>query len=627
MISRNPETQFRPLDKQTTSDFIADLFNKKLKEGFNNNIELKPDELLKINSPESIIELASTKVTEIWNQEISEIFYDLVGIWEKSIDDGDANSHIKKLLKNPKHLESLIRIRYFSEFIDVKYSAPEILESLVSISMVRQQWEMFILETWIKQLPDNKFETWGIEKNQFLLALQLSNEVGPLVNQGFLMQLTNSYDHLLPNKIKYPQSEAKNTSWTYEVILLPLASQNNNQEDNILQESRLSLKQAFPQVVPLIIERYRNIAEKTLLLYPNEGKRFAEFLFAVANAYDSNETDFNKITQIWEDVEKFQAEIIKSDWPIDLTVIGEIYITGPLKKADFNLDVGLNTKESKRIQSESRRYSKIAQIISTKYDPNYDPELKYVITDVMLAGFGDNELWRNQGQAAELIFTYSNSIEDVSRVTVFPFHKRLFQPDNLDYEVDDEMNELSIISTAVHELGHTILSMMKDLYSKRVGYYQKHSEMIEEIKADTNGLRIFWEDEKAKPNFGRAKKMLEFVVSYYASYVVSSGNDFSETTDENADFNTYREMAGIVIGALIDSGALSISGEKFEIIDVEAGFESIADISDKVLKEYSNPYMTPEIMNKFCREIEKNNRENTGFREFVNIVNEVKITS
>ncbi|MBP7700482.1 hypothetical protein KA111_00285 [Candidatus Woesebacteria bacterium] len=627
MINRSPETQYRPLEKQTTSDFIADLFNKKLREGFNNNIELQPDQLLKINSPESIIELASTRVTEIWNQEISEIFYELVGIWEKSIDDGDANSHIKKILKNPKYLESLVKIRYFSEFTDVRYSSPEILETLVNISILRQQWEMFLLENWIEQIPDNKFENWGIEKNQFLLSLQLTNEIGPLVSKGFLMQLTNSYDHLLPNKIKFPQSEGNNTSWTYEVIKFPQVSQDNHQTNDILEESRLSLKQAFPQVVPLIIEKYRIIAEKTLLLYPEKGKRFAEFLLAVANAYDSSETDFNNITKIWEDVEKFQAEIVKSEWPIDLIVIGEIYITGPLKKADFNLDVGLSTKESKRIQSENIKYSKIAKKISSKYEPNQNGKLKYVTTDILLAGMGPNLLWRNQGVADKIIFTYSNSIEDVSRETVFPFHKGLFQPDNIDYKTDDEMIELSTISTAVHELGHTILSMNKALYTKRVGYYQKHSEMIEEIKADTNGIRIFWEDEKTKPNFGRAKKMLEFVVSYYASYVASSGSDYNESTDEDADFNTYREMAGIVICALIDSGALKITGEKFEIVDVEAGFNAIVEISDKVLKEYSNPFTTPALINKFCREIEKNNRENTGFREFMKIVSEIEITS
>jgi len=141
--------------------------------------------------------------------------------------------------------------------------------------------------------------------------------------------------------------------------------------------------------------------------------------------------------------------------------------------------------------------------------------------------------------------------------------------------------------------------------------------MIEEIKADTTGIRIFWE---SKPNLEQAKKMLEYIVSYYASYAESSRQGNSESLEKKGEFNSDKEMAGIVISALLDAGSLVKTSNGYKIENIQAGFESICEISNKILKRYNNKRSTPEKFSVFAKDIEKRNQEHSGFQEFMKFI-------
>jgi hypothetical protein len=307
-----------------------------------------------ITSPEEALLVTQQKIGEIWHREISPIMTNLISIWEKTLIDNPAEHHLKKMLAKTKEIELLIEIMYFSELMELRNILPEVWESLVRISMLRQQWEMRLLTNWLPVVPDENFANSNITKDQLLLAVELTNELGPLFSQIYLKQMTNDYQHLLPYQVKRKNNDSYSL---YDVI---------NPETG--EEKTLPIKEVFPDTIPLIVTKCRQLAQRVLAQYANDGELFAQYLNKVADFLDSNNTDQELNTKAWEEATTLESDLEKSNWPISMVATQQPYITGEIKKIDFDFLVGLKTQQTIEDESKYSFFAETAKKIATKYD-------------------------------------------------------------------------------------------------------------------------------------------------------------------------------------------------------------------------------------------------------------------
>ncbi len=213
----------------------------------------------------------------------------------------------------------------------------------------------------------------------------------------------------------------------------------------------------------------------------------------------------------------------------------------------------------------------------------------------LMAGMGSNSWWRDQGSADERAICYTNSIEAVGSFGLSSTYQKLLSENTNEVE-RNELLEIMIMSTTLHELGHTLFKLEDLEISKRVGYYHSYIETIEEIKADTTGIRIFWESEKIKGVTPKAQKYLQFIVGYCHEYIISDSG--SEET-----INAYRKMAEIMLARMINAGGVKFEGEEYIILDMGKSFEAICELSRDVLNNYADETMNPEKMAEYVKSL------------------------
>jgi hypothetical protein len=153
------------------------------------------------------------------------------------------------------------------------------------------------------------------------------------------------------------------------------------------------------------------------------------------------------------------------------------------------------------------------------------------------------------------------------------------------------------MSTTLHELGHTLFKLEEQETANGAGYYNSYVETIEEIKADTTGIRIFWENEKEKGVTLKARKYLQFIIGYCHEYIISDSGD-----EEN--INAYRKMAEVMLARMIDAGGVAIKGEEYFIVDTVKSFEAICELSKNVLGKYADKSMTANKMEEYFESLQ-----------------------
>lgn len=535
----------------------------------------------KIHSIENLLLTAQEVVTQTWQAKVSPILNEFLELWsENFIDDSLEESYFKKELTDHEFMEKQLETRNFIDLEGLRDINPAIWKILVGLSMMRQQEEMILLEQWVQKMPSENFNDLNISQNQLQIALLIANRIGPLINQTYLKQIDLGFTDGLP--LQNPGSEEDGASSIYEVLL-----------GQKRVYTKIPYRKMFPETWPLIAAEYRKIAAKTLELCPEDGQEFADYLLEIVKFYESEETDFDKLKAYWQEIELLQKSLQNSDWPIGLTAAGHAAVGRSFNKDDANLVIGLKTKKTIELENKFGPYAEIAQKILYSHDPKNSQQIKKALLYVLLAGMGSNPWWRNQGEADGQAFCFTNSVEALSTLGVSPTYQKLLN-EQMSEEEMQELLEIMIMSTALHEIGHTLFKLEDEETANRVGYYNSYAETIEEIKADTTGIRIFWENEKEKGVTPKAQKYLKFIVGYCHEYIVSDSGD-EET------INAYRKMAEVMLARMIAAGGAMLKDEEYFILDAAKSFEAICELSKEVLDKYADKSMTAEKMGEYAK--------------------------
>lgn len=532
-----------------------------------------------VNSIEDLLLSAQKAVTQAWQAKVSPILNEFLQVWSENLEDTYVEeSYFKQQLADHGFMEKQLEVRNFTDLEGIRDVNPTIWKILVNLSMMRQEEEMLLLEEWVERMPDENFTDFGISKNQLNIALSIANQVGPLINRAYLKQIDLGFTDGLP--LQNPGSEDDGASSVYEALL---------GQEKIYR--RITYREMFPETWPLIAAEYRRIAAQTLELCPENGVDFSNYLLRIAKFYDSEETDFAKLKAYWEGIEILQKNLQKSGWPINLTAAGQAAVGRNFNKDDANLVIGLKTKETLMLENKFEQYVKTAQKILNSHNPKNSQQINKADLYVLLAGMGSNPWWRNQGEADGQAICYTNSIEAISALGVSKTYQRLLS-ENMSETDRQELLEIMVMSTTLHEIGHTLFKLDDQETANKVGYYNSYVETIEEIKADTTGIRIFWEKEKIKGVTPKAKKYLQFIVGYCHEYIVSDSGS-KET------INAYRKMAEVMLARMIKVGGVMLKGEEYVILDTAKSFEAICELSKEILNKYADESMTTEKMAEY----------------------------
>lgn len=540
--------------------------------------------LPKINSIEKLTELAQKEVTKNWRKKVQPGLNKLLDNFVSHLDKTNKDTtSLKIALQDRNFLEKELEASDFTELEPLRDINLKDWQTLVGLSMMRREEEIFLLKKWVEKMTEEEFVDFGLTKNQLMIALMIAEEIGPLINQTYQKQMEIGFsDNAI---LKNPGSKSVGAKVIYEVLL-----------GSGKKYQKKPYKEIFSETWPIIAKKYQQIARKVIELCPHDGRGFADYLFAIAEAYNGDETNFAELKKIWDRIENMQEKLADSNWPIDLIAVGDEDVTKNFNKLDVNLVIGLKTKKTKALEKKFAVYADIATSILKQHQPKSKTKLSSTSINFLLNASGSGTWWRNQGEANDRAVCYCNSVEILSSLSNSSVYQEFFN-EKLSEEEKNELLEIMVLSTALHELGHTLFNFKSLKIINRVGFQQEHVELIEELKADTTGIRIFWQEEKKLGITNRAQKFLEYIIAYCQEYIRDVGDE--------TKYSAYSQMANIILKNMIFASGIKKLDNSFEILDVAKCFESITRLSEEILDKYADKDMTPIKMADFVEHLQR----------------------
>ena len=447
------------------------------------------------------------------------------------------------------------------------------------------------------------FERLGTTKDGFALALEIAQKTGSLVNETFMQQM--KFADMPHGSEQTPHTSAMGAEFIYEV----------RQKDGTYK--LVPYIEMFPATWPTLVQTIQALSQKTLQLVsehrvPPEYTALSQYLSTVASVYGSRETDFSRLYTLWHGLEDAVQTYFQSECPIVLSTQAYSYVTGDAGKADAEFRVAIETQKTKAYEYMLLPYQKIAEKFARVFDRSLSkPSIPITVRfQEMLYGTGSNTFWRTQGESSEkIIDIYVDSGEDVARHMAIPIYERVFGK-QLDTRAKEIFVRNYVESLAVHELGHTVLSDTDESVKSRVGQGVGFS-MIEELKADTVGMKIFWERMKNTWDMDHAKRMLEMLVTYSLEYILN------RTSFDGHGTSMYGDGGTMILSHLLNAGALKKSARgTYEIQDAAKGFSALVAVAEYICVLYADPQTTPDRIEQYAKYLKKH-KENPKFQELL----------
>ena len=557
----------------------------------------------RVGTLEDLIGAARETISGRWQREIAPTLHQEIASWIPDLAKNEKLAHVVDVLSVPQQIESKMAIRQFSDLDTLRSTHPDLWYSLVRVSMERQNAELEVLKRWTDVLAPSMFERLGTTKDGFALCIELAKTTGPLVNETFLkqMMLADTSD----GSERSPHTGTLGAQYVYEI------------PDKDGKYVRVPYIDMFPDTWPALIDSLHKLSEKTARLVrehrvPPDYIELSAYLSTIAKTYGSKETDFPTVYALWQKLAHATHAYLLSGCPVTLSTQEYSYVTGAAGKVDAELRIGLETPKTKAYEYMLMPYQRISQKMAQGYNralakPSMPIKVRF---QDMVYGTGSNTFWRTQGESNDkTIDVYVDSGEDVARHMVLPIYEKIFGK-KLDARSVDIFIRNYVESLAVHELGHTVLTVNDEAIYNRTGT-GVGSNVIEELKADVIGMNIFWEHMKESWDMDHARRMIEVLVTYSLEYILN------RTSADGHGTSMYGDGGVVVLSHLLNSGALTKNAAGlYEITDPSKGFASLLGISEYICALYADPKTTPERVEQYAQYLKKH-AENEKVKELI----------
>lgn len=586
--------------KESPSVRFAHMVKDTLTRSFDRELPMPPTH---IGTLEDIIGAARERVSVRWNSDVATILSKEIAGWMPKLTNDPRASHCVEVLNNPRALETKISIRQFSDLDILRAVHPEAWYTLVRASMERQNAELAVLSRWSDRIAPSVFERLGTTKDGFYFAVELAQRTGPLVNETFMQQMMMA--DVSDDVVITAHTTALGAEHVYEVrradgeiMLVPYIDMFPNTWPKLVKELRL-----MRDKIPALIEQKK---------VPSTYAALSVYLDVIAKTYESKETDFTKLNTLWNTLDEVTERYRRSGCPIGLCTQDYAYVSGPAAKVDAELGVSIETPKTKAYEYMMTPYQKIAERLADRYrgalaKPNEPVNVQF---QELFFGTGSNCFWRTQGESTDtMIDVYVDSAEDIARQVALPLYERIFDK-RLDMRAQDSFVRHYVESLAVHELAHTVLSSIDAAVSARIGS-GVGLNAVEELKADSVGMKIFWEHIKNTWDMQHAKRMLENLVTYSVEYMLNRPSADGHGT------SMYGDGGAAILSHLLNSGALQkLPTGAYEIQDTAKGFATVVGVAEYILTLYADPNTTPERIEQYAQYLKKH-AENPKVKDLI----------
>lgn len=554
-----------------------------------------------IRATENIFAAAKFEVDKTWDKSIQQIISSQGEEWGKNLkDESPEASQARGLLSNPEELQRSFSLRQFGVLEVLRQSNPEAWRTLVMASSERQLASIAVLEHWLKYSESDKLaavcDKIGLSSGELSLFVDTAAILGKYIDHAYVKQIELA--DLPGGSSESKIGEQDGAQYLYDLY------KNPDSEDIDVK----TYSDIFPYEWDKIQSRLLSLASRVdneikEEKLPDSYQGYAALLKKMAQVYGSKNIKPEILDKEWDELYKLAKSVDDSGCPIMIIPQGCASVAGEAGKVDAEIRLGLKTKETKRQEQSLDNFTKIAQEMLTSFDSSLDKSL--LIPKVNLNyqpwAFGPNLYWNTRGESNESqILSHTNAVSEVALVHELPLVKKLFNREKI---TEEQYAGASVVETALHETGHSVVDYSDKKVAKRIGK-SFEVEILEELKAETVGMKIFAEAIKRQelPSDVDIRLQLIAKLGTNLDYLKNKSNKKASSGEP------YYICGAAIIGRLLEKGLIKKTVGGYDLGDVEACIQEIASIGEEILLLYTDEKSKPADAKNYVGKLREQNK-------------------
>lgn len=585
---KSPDTSKRSaiLEKQDLPEYID--LSREARQRLKDSIEKEgwPEVPGNMENVEDLFLAAKNEVNKRWQEYVTEFVTQNAAKWLKAVPETKENLESIRLLKNPQELEKMFQIGQLMTLEQLRPVAPEAWRSLLLLASERQLASVALIEHWSRNIKEEQLKKMGMNREELKLMINFGALFGKYIDHAYIKQIEF---HDQPGGMEKTKLGSKKGA----EFLYDLYRKDKGEEIDLVPYSKM-FPQEFEKITKYLMvlknKVEKLVAEKKV---PASYEKLAPYLQSVAETYGSTETNPPKALDLWTGLNAQCSELAQEGCPVML--ITQECQGVHENKTDIELRYGQRTERAMKMEKWFNKVRDYAQVYLNKKlgsQPKYD--IPKVLLNFQPFAFGPNLHFFTTAESGEkIILAHTNAVEDVANYIEMPLAEKILGK----IEVSEKKyRQGALISTAMHEIGHNIITSDSDEIRKRLGK-DSSAWILEELKAETVGLKLVYEAAKKGDIKVDLKSLLISEIGIMSGYLVRNSSKPKSMGER------YHYTGIAMIDALLSNGALKKTESGYEITDVDRAFKTFSKIAEKVLSFYIDETKTKKDKEDFVEEL------------------------
>lgn len=521
-----------------------------------------------------------------WQKHVSELLSQHREDWLKATEGNEELKELNDILSNDKIFEEKLRFFQLGPLEPLRTIAPEAWYQLLLASSERQLAQIVLLNHWVKKDPEKLPRSMGMTPEEVQLVLDMGN-IGKFVNMAFLKQ-TELADTTGGSEASGTElGSALGGNRLYEVY----------EKETDEQPQVKTYGEMFKGEWGRLVGHMNRLSEKVKLLLeqgkiPASYKGLPAHLKKLAEVYGSDEKDPEKLTALWDEVDKSCRELGESGCPV--SVIGQACagVAGEANKADIEVRVGLKDRKAEAFEKTMQGFHESAQGVLEPKEAALAKPVKIPVPQVnrQLFFFGTNMAWETPADTREEATNIHYNTITKEGMVMKPVLDKVFPESQVSKEA---YKKAFVLDTALHELGHGILSSDDTNMTERIGTTDE-AGILEELKAETLSLHILRETMKKK------KEAVDVKAQAMAKLAVIMDYLLNKSSEKGSASERYYYTGVAIVKDLLDKGILKETNGAYSVTDPVRMIDAIGDLGVNVLGSYyENNDSSPEAVTEW----------------------------
>ena len=510
---------------------------------------------------------------------------------------------IIKVLENPSDLEDKIRIRQLGVLEGLRGVDFVLWEKILALTSEYQHTELRITQNWVRQLDEKALENLNVKREELQLVTRMQNFTNHFINVAYLKQMEKAEQE--GGTEASPLGSTLGADRLYEIA--PWEGEGAQEE---AAEAGTYKPQTYGEAFPLELQRVSKnlqrlaettdkwLADKKL---PEKYAGLPAHLRLMSEAYSSPESRPSAVAALWDRVVESGYDLARTGCPVILIPPNTPSVAGDASKVDVEARVAVSFNPPEGLEQifgdmeeQVKKFNADHQsLLSAEHD-----KPKIALYALPNGGAGPNLFYETPAESGGVVWLHYNSTANVAVSDQLPYLRGMMANEEIDTQ---DFVQGSYVENGIHEVGHTRIPSYDESTIARIGEGNE-KEVIEELKAETQGMRTFLEvhtekNREISPEAARRTMLAKLGVQFDA---------IANKTNDAGSFGERYHMPGVFISkALLKSGVLVYdeATDTYAIKDYRRGLDEVAKIGDMLAERfYANPNCTPADVEKFVNE-------------------------